>query len=141
MKAFAVTRSFSTSDAPVLGYRIKLENEGEYILSVLSSPSNPLSRGDRLYFGLRINGRDMTSVPSISESYRAGDPSDAEWSKGVLDEIHKGDIRVSLNSGINEIEIYALSAGFVLEKLIVYKEGYRRGAEAYLGAPESFYIK
>ena len=141
MKPFPITVSFDASDAPVLGYRVNLENEGEYTLSILSSPTNPLSRGDRLNFGLRINGEDMMTVSSVSESYRAGEASDAEWCKGVLDEIHKSDMRVTLKKGINEIEVYALSAGFVLEKIIIYKDGIRRGTDAYMGAPESFYVK
>ena len=137
MKPFPITRSFEASDAPALGYRVKLERGGEYILSVLSSPANPLSRGDGLSFGLRINGKEMTEVSSVSETYRAGETSDAEWCKGVLDEIHKSDVCVSLKEGLNEIEIYALSAGFVLEKLIIHKAGGGRGAGAYMGPCES----
>ncbi len=138
MKPFPITRSFEASDAPVLGYRVMLESGGEYVLSVLSSPTNPLSRGDRLSFGLRINGREMTEVSSVSETYRAGETSDAEWCRGVLDEIHRSDIRVSLKDGLNEIEIYALSAGFVLEKLIIHKVECWRGVGAYMGPCESF---
>ncbi|HHT49029.1 MAG TPA: hypothetical protein GXZ98_07030 [Firmicutes bacterium] len=40
---------------------------------------------------------------------------------------------------MNKLRIFAVSPGFVLEKLVIYPAG-KQPAESYLGPPESYYV-
>ena len=62
------------------------------------------------------------------------------WSKGVLDQIHKTSVEISLNQGVNEIELYAMDAGFVLEELFIYRKDVKV-PKSYLGPCESWYTR
>jgi hypothetical protein len=137
IKAFPVTRSFTLDNSPYVAYRLAVEEEGDYILEVLSAPSNPLDQGGDLAFGVSINEHDILTVPSVSQDYVAGEPANDEWSQGVLNQIHITKIPIQLQKGLNEIRVYAVDPGFVLEELIVYKTNPR---ESYLGPEESYYL-
>lgn len=46
---------------------------------------------------------------------------------------------IHCRKGINKLRIYAVSPGFVLEKLVIYPEG-KQPADSYLGPTETYYI-
>lgn len=123
---------------PVLGYYFVVMNQGVYFIEIWSAPSNPLSVNSRISFGLTVNNKEFGEVPSIQEDYKAGDPDNAEWSNGVMEQIHKTKLQASLNQGLNKIEISAVSTEFVLEGLFISAEPLK---ESYLGPQESYYIK
>lgn len=136
LKAFPVTKEFADGKGPAVCYRLAVEEAGDYKLEVWSSPSNPIKRNGRLCFGIRLNQEQMVRIPSVSKDYCAGEPENEEWSRGVVNQIHKSILQVKLEKGLNEVWIYAIDPGFVLEKLFVYK-GTKK--ESYFGAGESFY--
>lgn len=140
LKAIPVTEQFSRGEGPSVLYQVMVEQEGSYQLEVWSAPSNPLTEGGRLCFGLKVNQGEVMQVPSVPEGYIGGEPEDEYWSEGVLNQIHKTPVTVSLHKGINKIQIFAADAGFVLEELLLYREDVKL-PESYLGPVESWYSK
>lgn len=137
LKAFPVTKDFTAENAPEAVYSLMVMQEGEYTLEVWSSPANPAHYGERLCYHIAVNDGEYRRIPSVTGQFRAGDPEDKEWCQGTLEQIRKNDIKISLLKGINEIRIKAGDAGFILEKLLVYKE---KPKPSYLGPKESYFV-
>lgn len=125
------------NEPAVLGYNFAVMEAGWYYLEVWSAPSNPVSKESRISFGLSLNNKDYGEIPSVSESYQAGNPDNKEWADAALNQCRKTEIKVNLNQGLNKIEIYASSDEFVLEGLFISKEHLK---ESYTG-PEVSYCK
>lgn len=140
LKAEPVTKNFLAGEGPSLTYRIMVEQTGTYTLEVWSAPSNPLEVGGRMDFALRVNQENIQQVDSVPEDYVGGAPESEAWSKGVLNQIHKTSIELTLNKGVNEIELYAMDAGFVLEELFIYRMDIKV-PESYLGPCESWHTR
>ena len=138
LKTFPVTENFKIGEGPIAMYRMTAENPGIYNLEVWSAPSNPSVHGGRLFFGVGVNDGEVIAVSSVSEKYRAGEPENEEWSAGVLNQIHISRQKIRLKEGVNEIKIYAMDAGFVLQQLLIYEET-KEVKTSYLGPEESFY--
>ena len=91
-------------------------------------------------FALRVNQENIQQVDSVPEDYVGGVPENEAWSKGVLNQIHITSVKISLNQGVNEIELYAMDAGFVLEELFIYRMDIKV-PESYLGPCESWHTR
>lgn len=138
LKVFPVTAEFKKGKGPIATYRFVVEQGGIYYLEVWSAPSNPLKPDGTLCYGIRVNQEKIMLLPSVSSDYQAGEPDNKEWSQCVLNQIRKNKLPIQLQNGLNEIQIHAVDAGFVLEELLIYPEGVR---ESYLGPVENLYIK
>lgn len=140
MKVFPVTEDFAQGeDAPSLNYRFWLEKAGDYRIEVWSAPVNSVCDKRPLHFGLEIGGiKDM--LEAVSADFRAGDPGDAAWCQGVLDQVRVTGRRVHLEQGLQTLTISALEAGLVLERILVYPED-NPPQESYLGPMESYYTE
>ncbi|SES82801.1 glycosyl hydrolase 115 family protein [[Clostridium] polysaccharolyticum] len=139
MKAEPVTENFTLGKGPSAVYRAYVEQEGAYTLEVRSAPSNPLESGGKLQFGLRVNEEPLQAISSVSETYAGGAPENAEWSEGILAHMHKTDLEVILHEGVNEFEVFAMDAGFVLEELLVVRKD-KNILPSYLGPEESWHV-
>ena len=139
LKVFPTTKQFLEEEGPSITYYIFVEEQRNYQMEIWSAPSNPRKPDGKLRFGIGVNG-EKRIVNSISDTYCSGEPENKEWSQGVLDQVHKSIVEVQLNEGVNEIKIYAIDSGFVLEKLIFYKKE-NPYLDCYLGPQESFYIR
>lgn len=133
VKAFPVTKEFIPGkDAPALSYKIWLPKAGNYQITLLSAPSNPVDTRNQLRVGFQWNQEEIELLDSVSEAYHGGDRSCAEWSQGVLDNIHSLAITKKGTKGENKITIYACDSGFVLERILV-KEANESWACGYIG--------
>ena len=137
VKAFPTTAYFTEGkDAPYVEYRFKLQEAGSYELELYMQPSNAVTNENTLYYGIQLNEDDINRVNAIP----AGQRVDSHfWAMGVLNNIRRQTIRISCREGVNTLRVYAISPGFVLEKLVIYKEG-RKPAESYLGPTESYFV-
>lgn len=63
----------------------------------------------------------------------------SSYAVGVLNNIHKHTSIIKCKAGLNILRIYAVSPGFVLEKLVIYPEG-KKPAKSYLGPTETYYV-
>ena len=111
--------------APKLTYQIYVREAGEYEMICYTAPANPVCQGGSVYFGCAVNGNAPQKIEMIPDGYRSGEPSCAEWAK-----------KVTLQSGENEIGIYAGTPGFLLEKLTFVRKG-KHLPESGLGLPET----
>ena len=141
VKAYPQTKTFfemaeQIRQAPKLTYQIYVREAGEYEMICYTAPANPVCQGGSVYFGCAVNGNAPQKIEMIPDGYRSGEPSCAEWAKMVVDQIRVVRVQVTLQSGENEIGIYAGTPGFLLEKLTFVRKG-KHLPESGLGLPET----
>jgi len=137
IKMFPTTISFEQiEDAQYLEYSIYLENAGEYIVTVLSAPTNNLLFNSRLKYGISFDGVNPVIADSLQPGYVAGNYNNKFWKEGVLDNIHIMTTAHKLEKGAHILRFYGLDAGLVLQKLVISKG---TPPASYLAPPESYY--
>lgn len=133
VKAFPVTREFLPGEnAPSLGYKIWLPKAGKYDITLLSAPSNPVDMRNKLRIGFQWNQEEIELLDSVTDHYHGGDRNCAQWSQGVLDNIHTLMVTKEGIEGANTITIYGCDPGFVLERILI-KEAGEPWARGYIG--------
>ncbi|QAY66984.1 glycosyl hydrolase 115 family protein [Paenibacillus protaetiae] len=139
MKVFPTNRYFTAGeDAPYLEYRFVVHEAGGYEVELYMQPSNPVTADNTLYYGIQANDGQLQIWNTVSRGKKITD-SNAEWAAGVLDNIRRHSSIVDCRSGLNTLKIFAVSPGFVLEKLIISPAG-KKPPVSYLGPPETYYI-
>lgn len=138
LKAFPVTESFVLGEGPAVRYQFVVEQAGKYQLQVLSAPANPLEKGGTLAFGFQVNDGLVVEAESVDADYCGGEPSCVQWCEGVLNQNHKKSIPVVLKKGVNDVTIYAMDAGFVLEELLIIREDVNV-PNSYMGPLENWF--
>ncbi|MGM0901090.1 MAG: hypothetical protein ACQEXB_08310 [Bacillota bacterium] len=136
-KAFPTTEYFTPGkDAPYLQYQFVVQEAGEYELELYMQPSNPVRTDYTLFCGIQANDDDTAIVNVLPKGYRVDDDN---WAVGVLNNIHKHISTIKCKVGLNTLRVYAVSPGFVLEKLVIYPQG-KKPANSYLGPTETYYV-
>lgn len=139
IKAFPTTQYFTAGkDAPYLEYWFVVSEAGAYEAELYMQPSNPVTTENTLYYGIQVNDGQIDIINTIPYGQRVGDMN-FEWGAGVLNNIRRHSSKVVCKAGLNKARIYAVSPGFVLEKLVIYPSG-KKPAESYLGPTETYYI-
>ncbi|WP_416151703.1 glycosyl hydrolase 115 family protein [Salipaludibacillus sp. HK11] len=136
MKAFPTTEYFTVGkDAPYLEYYFFVQESIQYEVELYMQPSNPVTKDGSIFCGIQVNDGDINIVNTLPEGYRVDDDT---WASGVLDNIRRQSSRINCKEGLNILCIYAVSPGFVLEKIVIYPEG-KKPANSYLGPTETYY--
>ncbi|MCD8509839.1 MAG: glycosyl hydrolase 115 family protein [Bacillus sp. (in: Bacteria)] len=137
VKAFPTTEYFTPEkDAPYLEYHFVVQEGGVYEVELYMNPSNPVTRENTIACGIQTNEDDINVENTIPEGYRV---EGKEWDAGVVNNIRTYRSSINCKAGLNTLRIYAVSPGFVLEKLVIYPEG-RKPATSYLGPTETYYV-
>ncbi len=147
LKAFPVTEYFEAGkDAPSIDYRIYVEKEDEYDVDVYMAPSNPVTRDNKLVYGISSVAGDAAGndkwneeidlINVIPDDFKVGD-NQPFWAKGALSNIRINSSRVILQKGLNTLRIFAVTPGFVLEKLVISPTD-ETIPESYLGPKETY---
>ncbi|MDQ0253328.1 hypothetical protein J2S74_000700 [Evansella vedderi] len=137
MKAFPTTGYFTAGeDAPYLEYHFVVQESGQYEVELYMQPSNPVTKEGTIFCGIQGNEDEINIVNTLPEKYRVDDDN---WGAGVLNNIHTRSSRINCKEGFNTLRIYAVSPGFVLEKLVIYPEG-KKPVTSYLGPTETYYV-
>lgn len=142
VKAFPTTSYFTVEkDAPYLEYQFVVPESETYELELYLQPSNPVTREGTIFYGIQTNEGDVNIVNVLSEDYSVDDHTwgDREWGVGVLDNIRKKRNTIKCQKGLNKLRVYAVSPGFVLEKLVLYPKD-KQPATSYLGPAETYYV-
>ncbi len=140
VKVFPTTSYFTAGeDAPYLEYRFVVQEAGAYEVELYMQPSNPVTTDNTLYYGVQANEGTIHVINTIPKDLKVGKEANRQWAAGVLDNIRRHGSSVVCRSGLNKLRIYAVSPGFVLEKLVIYPEG-KKPPESYLGPTESYYV-
>ncbi|MBZ4670647.1 MAG: hypothetical protein JG769_951 [Oscillospiraceae bacterium] len=137
VKAFPTTAYYTAGkDAPYLEYYFTVKETGTYEVELYMQPSNAVTNENTLFYGIQANDDDIATVNAIPEGQRVNSHF---WATGVLENIHKQSVKIHCHEGLNTLKVYAVSPGFVLEKLVIYKEG-NKPAPSYLGPTETYYL-
>lgn len=135
VKAYPTTEYFTAGkDAPYLEYLFAVE-EGLYEVELYMQPSNPVTQDGSVLCGVQVNEGAIDVINTLPEGYRV---DDGHWAQGVLNHIRRHSTGIHCRKGLNKLRIYAVSPGFVLEKLVIYPEG-KPPADSYLGPVETYY--
>lgn len=135
MKVAPSTAAFSGTDAPSLTYRFRVDTAGEYVISLLTAPNNPVQMGSAVHLGVLAN-QQFTQVELLSSAFRAGENSDTLWCAGVLNQIHVARHSCYLPAGVQEVNIFAQEPGVVLERIEITPANHSP-LPGYLGAEDS----
>lgn len=140
MKVLPSTLDFTMEEErPELTYAFMLEEGGEYIVELWSAPVNSLQNKRPLNVAVAANEEAPKMVEVLSSDYRGGENSEGRWCQGVIEQIRKTKTELTFSEGLQTITVGALEAGFVLEKILLYKKGTNL-KPSFLGPKES-YIK
>lgn len=136
VKAYPQNRSFTPGiDAPSLTYRMELPEAGRYTVEFYSNPSNPATREGTLNAAVSVNESAPVIFSTIPAGFAVAD-GNIPWQTGVLDNIRRTTVTLDFKSGLNTLEVFAVSPGFVPEKILIYPEGHKP-IESYLGPSET----
>lgn len=139
VKMYPTTVSFTTvEDAPYLEYRIMVQEEGEYTLTIYTAPSNNLNIDSSLKYAVSIDDQDPVIADVLPANFEAGNYNNEDWCKAVMDNIHLSTTSHSLTNGNHVLRFYGLDAGLVLQKLVISRKPL---PYSYFGPVESFYTK
>lgn len=136
MKVMPVTNTYNDiENSPYLEYSFVTEKEGEYEVTLYTTPTNPTYRDNKLNVGISLNGENQI-ISLVPEKFKVSDDN-SDWKRGVLDNIRLNTLNVNCTKGLNELRIHALSTGLVLQKIVInpieVKVPY-----GYLGPKETF---
>ncbi|MDR2943392.1 MAG: glycosyl hydrolase 115 family protein [Treponema sp.] len=141
MKVFPVIADFAENEEkPSLTYRFLIEKSGGYTVELWTAPSNSVQNKHPLKCLLESSHGEKQIVIIVPEDFRAGNPSDARWCQGVLDNIRVSKASFNFEEGVQEITVSALTAGLVPERILIYMND-NPPLNSYLGPPESFCFK
>ncbi len=150
MKVFPGTASFALNEeAPALTYRFAMNSLGAdvsaentspattsgaetFIAEIWMAPTSPVAYKGAQRIALQVNDEEKQEIHILPDTYRAGDWRDPSWSKGVMDHIRKVRTEIQCNSQVNELTIYAMDPGVVLERIFIYAKDHAP-KDSYLG--------
>lgn len=135
MKVFPPTAEFAEDqEKPSLTYSFVIDEAGEYPVTLLTAPNNPVRMG-RSVEVLLESGTRRQLLELLPASFRAGENSDSRWTSGVLDQVHTAQTTFHFEAGLQTLTVGAMSPGVVLEKIIIGAPKYA----SYLGPEETFH--
>lgn len=140
LKTMPCDVAYEIEDAPYLEYHIWIKEDCDCRIYVYSAPTNPLKNGENVEYGIQINETERKKIKLIADRYQAGEPGCTAWAQMVLNQIHITEEKIYCRRGMNTIRIFALTPGFVLEKIVV-TEGGKKVPDSYLGPKETYYYK
>lgn len=138
IKAVPVTKEFIGLEAPYVEYNLWIKEKAGFWLAVYTAPSNPVRQYGNVSFSIAVNGAEAEQIALIPEGYRSGEPSCADWAQMVLEQIRISRRNIVLEAGLNTLRIYAGTPAFLLEKIVLIKEGKEVG-DSYMGMPETYH--
>lgn len=140
VKVAPATEFFEASEEkPEITYQFCVPKAGEYLIELMAAPTNPCVNGTGIHVQVTA-GNKVKEAVLVGPEFKAGNSSDASWSRGVLDQIRTVAVMFALEAGVNSVTIGAREAGLVLERILV------RGvtthiAPSYIGPDESAYVE
>ena len=137
IKAFPTDTHYQVGkDAPFVEYHFVTQESGVYELEFYLQPSNPVTREGTMYAGIQVNENDVDVINVLPDGYHVDGP---HWGVDVINNIRTTKTKITCEQGLNKLRIYAVSPGFVLEKLLIYPDG-KKLANSYLGPNETYYV-
>lgn len=140
IKVYPTTEYFKPSDeTPYVEYQFWVDQAETYVAELYIQPSNACSTKNELIYGIQCNHGEIVQMNTIPAGEKVGDNNEF-WGEGVLNQIRIVSSEIECKVEMNRLRIYAVTPGFVLEKIVLYPVG-KKPAESYLGPSETFYTK
>lgn len=123
MKVYPTTTNFDEiGEAPSLTYQVMVDEDSDYTLRAICAPTNNLEDGRRMRYAVSVDGQEPVVVDTLPEDFFVGaGAAGTSWADGVLKNCHTAENSFSLTKGQHTITIYAVDAGLVLQKLVLYR--------------------
>ena len=120
VKMFPAGVSFGQPEhAPYLEYRLLVHQDGEYCLTAYLAPTNHLSPVSGLKYAAGFDRETPVIADALPLNYEGGNHDNEPWCTAVMDNIHTQVTRHVLTKGLHTLRFYGLSAGLVLQKLVL----------------------
>ena len=135
VKAYPVTAHFEAgedADSPFITYNIYAPEDGEYRLTFITAPSNPIDGSGQLRIGVKVGDSRYQTISMVDEGYMGGENSCFEWCKAVLDQEHRKTLTAKMHKGDNTLTVYAVDSGVILERILI-KKNTSDWAPGYMG--------
>lgn len=136
--------AFEAGEGPSVDYDFWLTSTpGEHLdVEIHIGPSLNFVLGERLAFGLSLDGGDIRVIHPVPESKPGTLPDD--WEQVVSEELRvvrtKMDIdQARRGTGAHRLTVWGMSSGIVLQRVVVNMGGLD-GRTSYLGPPESVIV-
>ena len=142
LKVYPMDRNFDKAgEGPSLDYSIAIREGGDYKLRVITAPTNNLEDGRNMRYAVSVDEcapQEVKTIPDEHYNIGGGHWKEKDWAEGVLNNCHYGESTVTLQPGVHTIHVYAMEAGVVLQKLVLYKGDL---PVSYFGPTENGYVK
>lgn len=136
--------AFEPGEGPSVGYDFWLTSllKDHLDVDILIGPSLNFILGERLAFGLSLDGGEVQVVHPVPESKPGLLPDD--WEQVVSQEARVVSVKMAVDSakkgqGAHHLTIWGMSSGIVVQRIVVNMGGLD-GKNSYLGPPASLTV-
>lgn len=114
-----------------VSYLISNIEEGDYELTFIIAPSNPITKDNTLRLGITWEG-ERHELNLIGKEFIGGDNSNYLWSKDIFAGEHRASINLSCKAGTGRLDVDFIDDGIVLERILV-KNAKSKWHKGFLG--------
>ncbi len=132
IKAYPVDAHFDIPDAPYVSYSVYAPEAGDYDVTLITAPSNPIDGSGRLRAGVQVNDDSVQIISMVGDNYMGGENSCPEWCVSALDQEHRRTVTTKLTQGDNKLKIHAMDPGLIPERILIRRSG-TEWAPGYMG--------
>jgi hypothetical protein len=133
------SREFEPGRGPRARYDFWATSAGEVEITLHLGPALNVVLGRRLALGVQLDQGEARMIYPVSESALGALPAD--WEEVVSDEVRKVGFNATIEGrGAHSITVYGVTAGIVLERIIIDFGGVKARGYSYLGPPASVVV-
>ena len=103
---------------PDASYLLSFVEEGDYELTFIIAPSNPITKDNTLRLGITWEG-ERQELNLIGKEFVGGDNSNYLWSKDIFAGEHRASVTVPCKVGTGRLDVDFIDEGIVLERILV----------------------
>ncbi|BEI93530.1 uncharacterized protein CcaverHIS019_0511580 [Cutaneotrichosporon cavernicola] len=130
------SREFEPGLGPRARYDFWATSSGEVEIILYLGPALNFILGRRLALAIQVDDGEIRTIYPVPEAEAGSLPHD--WEGVVADEVRKVSIRAQVGKpGAHSVTVYGVTAGIVLERLIIDFGGVKARGYSYLGPPAS----
>lgn len=116
---------------PDASYLLSFVEEGDYELTFIIAPSNPITKDNTLRLGITWEG-ERQELNLIGKEFVGGDNSNYLWSKDIFAGEHRASVTVPCKVGTGRLDVDFIDEGIVLERILV-KNAKSKWHKGFLG--------
>lgn len=127
---------FEAGKGPSARYDFWATTTGPVNVTLHLGPALNYVLGKRLTLAVQVDGGEVTTIQPVPEAKLGSLPAD--WNGVVANEVRKVSFNATIDAtGAHSVTVYGVTAGIVLERIIVDFGGDKARGYSYLGPPAS----